>query len=159
MQAIAGVMTRPHGAFAQDLRIEYRRSRALAKLGAVAHAGAVPCVLGSGVPGWVAAILVCLLALSFLAEYRSYRRDHGEAPLRYELDGADRWRCVRPDGSVANLAVCGDPFVHPWLVVLRLKEGRCVHVLVLTFDNCPPDVLRRLRVRLRYPLATPEPAQ
>jgi hypothetical protein len=152
-------MRRPKSAFGQDLCIEFRRSRMLMMLSSAAHAGAVVCVAVSGVPRWAAAILICILALGFLAEFRAYRRDHREQPLRYVLDSGDRWRCIRPDGTAVHLRVRGDPFVQPWLVVLRLTDGRRRHTLVLTADNCHPDTLRRLRVRLRYPLADPEPAR
>lgn len=84
---------------------------------------------------------------------RSLNSRLGQAKLSFRLDGQDRWWLLREDGNALRLKRLPGSFVHPWLVVLRFKDenGR-VYSQALRADNMDPPSLRRLRVRLRFPL-------
>ena len=84
---------------------------------------------------------------------RSLQSRLAQAKLSFRLDGQDRWWLLREDGKALRLKRLPGSFVHPWLVVLRFKDekGR-VHSQALRADNMDAPSLRRLRVRLRFPL-------
>jgi toxin CptA len=63
-------------------------------------------------------------------------------------DGA--WSLIRGDGRERDGRLLGSTYVSPALVVLNFRCGRWrTASLVLLPDNLEPDLLRRLRVRLR----------
>ena len=84
---------------------------------------------------------------------RSLQGRLAQAKLSFRLDGQDRWWLLREDGKALRLQRLPGSLVHPWLVVLRFKdaEGR-VYSQALRADNMDEPSLRRLRVRLRFPL-------
>ena len=84
---------------------------------------------------------------------RSLQSRLAQAKLSFRLDGQDRWQLLREDGKTLRLKRLPGSVVHPWLVVLRFKdeEGR-VYSQALRADNIDEASLRRLRVRLRFPL-------
>lgn len=84
---------------------------------------------------------------------RSLRSRLAQAQLSFRLDGQDRWWLLREDGKALRLRRLPGSFVHPRLVVLRFKDenGR-VYSQALRADNMDAPSLRRLRVRLRFPL-------
>ncbi|MEZ5540555.1 MAG: protein YgfX [Pseudomonadota bacterium] len=62
-------------------------------------------------------------------------------------------RLQRRDGAVAQAALCGQAFVQPWLVILRLAgPGRTRRYQVILPDMLDATTFRRLRVRLRLEL-------
>ena len=83
----------------------------------------------------------------------SLRSRLAQAQLSFRLDGQDRWWLLREDGKALRLKRLPGSLVHPRLVVLRFKDenGR-VYSQVLRADNMDAPSLRRLRVRLRFPL-------
>ncbi len=63
-------------------------------------------------------------------------------------DGA--WSLIQGDGRERDGRLLGSTYVSPALVVLNFRCGRWrTASLVLLADNLEPDLLRRLRVRLR----------
>lgn len=82
------------------------------------------------------------------------RVELGGAPLvvHWGRDGEWRWRSAGRDETVR---LRGDSVVLPWLVILNFDgEGsRRRFSLMLLEDNLDPQLLRRLRVRLRYEAA------
>ncbi len=66
----------------------------------------------------------------------------------------DEWSVITAAGEHASARLLAGFFVSSRLIVLRLRPSgaRSLHV-VLTRANTPPAAFRRLRVRLRYPLA------
>ena len=63
-------------------------------------------------------------------------------------DGA--WSLIQGDGRERDGRLLGSTYVSPALVVLNFRCGRWrTPSLVLLPDNLEPDLLRRLRVRLR----------
>lgn len=84
---------------------------------------------------------------------RSLTSRLAQAKRSFRLDGQDRWWLLREDGKALRLQRLPGSLVHPWLVVLRFKDaaGR-VYSQALLNDNMDAPSLRRLRVRLRFPL-------
>lgn len=67
----------------------------------------------------------------------------------------DEWTLFTTGGEPISARLLTGVFVSTRLVIVRLKPsaGRPLQI-VLTPANTPPDAFRRLRVRLRYPLAS-----
>ena len=64
--------------------------------------------------------------------------------------GDGRWTLTLGSGREVEGRLLGSTFVSPALVVLNFRSGRWrTRSLVLLPDNLDPDLLRRLRVRLR----------
>lgn len=84
---------------------------------------------------------------------RSLKSRLAQAKLSFRLDRQDRWQLLREDGKALRLKRLPGTLVHPWVVVLRFKDeaGR-VYSQVLRTDNMDEASLRRLRMRLRFPL-------
>lgn len=74
----------------------------------------------------------------------------GTGTIRIGLDGT--WRQPLADGSKGRWRPRLPVFVHPWLIVVRLRpldEGTPVRDIVLLPDSLPAEDARRLRVWLR----------
>ena len=72
----------------------------------------------------------------------------GLRELVWQADG--HWCLIQGDGRQREGSLLGSTYVSPALVVLNFRCGRWQYrSLVLMPDNLEPDLLRRLRVRLR----------
>ena len=78
----------------------------------------------------------------------SARRAAPVTRLRIGADGG--LQCQDAVGEWQPMAVLGDSFVSPALIVLRYRDGGAVRVRTLLPDSAPADDLRRLRVSLRW---------
>lgn len=100
----------------------------------------------AALPLWATLGLGIGLAVLIVRAWRAVSRPER---LRVLADG----RVQRLDATDAweDLAVCGDSFVSPALIVLRYRtaDGRA-HALTLLPDSADADALRRLRVSLRW---------
>jgi hypothetical protein len=154
MQAGALRMNEAGSAFESAIRIEYRPSSYVAALLAIAHLGALAAVALAGIPFWCKALAAGLVAASLLRGLRGWLREFRDpAPPVLQLNGRDEWHLLRANGSdpMSRGTEC---VVLPWLVVLHLRDSaRADRFFILAPDSLPPQVLRRLRVRLRFPLA------
>jgi hypothetical protein len=129
---------------------------------AVMHLGAFAAVVLSGIPAAAKLAASVLISASVLAQWRRMRREFPERePPVLQLDGRDEWRLLHADKD-EPMTPGSDTVALPWLVVLHLRDpARTGRFFILTTDNVPRDVLRRLCVRLRYPLDSvkrPSPA-
>lgn len=68
------------------------------------------------------------------------------------LTSENEWFVVNQDNETLIASERQGSFVHPLMVLLRLRCQKKNLSIILTHDNLQEDVLRRLRVRLRYPV-------
>lgn len=137
--------------FDAPLYLPLSSSRLLLRWWLLVHVGALSVVLINSVTPVVGLCGIVLLALhaAWWRRTRLHLSPDGVSALLSLADG--RWRVTLRDGSVHEAVLSGNPFVSRTLTAfsLRLAGGRTRHVLIAS-DSAPPDVYRRLRVRLRF---------
>lgn len=133
------------------LAIRPRFSRSLAAFVLFSHlvAGAAVVLLPVAWPWRVGLGLLVLVSLVY--QWTLHVRPLQPNALReltWEADGT--WTLIRVSGETVTATLLPSTFVGVGLVVLNL---RCTKLrtcsMVLLWDNLDPDLLRRLRVRLR----------
>ena len=130
---------------APAIAFDYRPSRRLAA-GIVAIALlSIVAVAFSGIAGWLGAVVgfaACVYAALALWRFLA-------SPVRrVAWHTAGHWRLLDADGEEHAVELRHAAVRGSWIVLsLRRSDGRRV-ALVLTPDNCPADVQRRLRIRL-----------
>ncbi len=72
------------------------------------------------------------------------------SPVELILNDMEEWLLILAEGQTVEVVLRSGAFVHPLLVVLPFKYGLRFPVVILTPDVVDQDLLRRLRVRLRF---------
>ncbi len=139
----------------QALIIKPARSRYLALFIIAVHLGAMGTVGWSGLPAHlkfsVAILILGAFARTILAWWFEFDRSQ---KYEFVLTVAGAWLRHGPGGHTLALVALPPVFVHPGLIVVRLRSSsRPVirHDLILLPDNLDAATTRRLRVRLRLP--------
>ena len=101
-------------------------------------------------PGLQLSMLV-LIAISLVHTFRTHvLRTNGYAIRTVEWDGKGEWVLLMASGKIVPAQLRRTSYVQPWLVILNFSLGRfSSRTLILLPDAVDPEVLRRLRVRLR----------
>jgi toxin CptA len=136
------------------LTLSPRLSRRLAAFVALTHAGAAACVLALPVSWpWRVAGLAAI-ALSGLWQGLTHLWPRAPWAVRQALLGEDGWELTLGSGRRVQARLAPSTYVGARLVVLNFRGPpwrRCS--MVLPPDALDPDLLRRLRVRLRLGVA------
>lgn len=141
------------------LRIQVGKSVVLAAALVTGHAIAVVCTMVSLPPG---AAFLATAAIVASAVYR-LRLDvlqySADAIVELLLREGGRCELITRGGRTLAGQVQGSTFTSPWLIVvnIRLEPDRRRRSLVLARDSAAADVLRELRVWLRYRCAGKPP--
>jgi hypothetical protein len=139
----------------QVLIIRPVRSRYLAFFITAVHLGALVTVTWSGLPAHFKVIAIILILGTFTRTIRTWWVDFDRTRKdEFMLTAAGAWLRQGPGGQAVALVVVPPVFVHPCLIVVRLRcSSRPLvrHDLILLPDNLDPATSRRLRVRLRFP--------
>jgi hypothetical protein len=156
LQAGALRVDKAGNALEHPIRIEWRPSLRVAALLATVHLGALAAVALAGIPGWLKFVIDALIAAVFIGRARRTLREYLDpAPPVLQLNRRDEWHLLRAGGS-DRLAPGSESFSHPSLIVLHLRDAAgASRFFVLAGDNAGRDDLRRLRVRLRFPISRP----
>lgn len=128
------------------LDLEPRPSRRLTWLLAAAHTAGAACLWLTGLPLWVCGLGTLLVSAEW---YRVRRQVVSDRSVRVLWENG-QWRLIDRGGESGPVALCGDSYVHPQLIILnfRLPRRRRRSVVLLS-DSLPAQDLRRLRVVLR----------
>ena len=131
--------------------IPYRPSRQVCLFNTLVHAGAVVSLVLADIPHGAAV----LIGAGVLAHYGYYLGRHlSPENICFKLDRGDRWQLLREGNEAADLKLLPGALAHPHIVVLCFREaGGRPRSCVLTRDNLDAQTLRRLRVRLRWPIS------
>ena len=133
---------------ATTLRIEPGYSRLIAGAVVLGHVGALTFL--TAVPfAWWLPLVVLAVVVSLWRSWPVYvaRRRAPAYVVTWEGDG--RWIWCDAGREPIPCRLVPPTFVHPRLVVLNLACDGARRSVVLVSDNVDPDLLRRLRVRLR----------
>lgn len=132
------------------MRFELRKSRTVALWLAAAHGGGVLAVWGSALPTIAAGLLSALAAASFVRGLRLHAlRSAPNAIVRIVFEPGIRLGLA--DGRSCRAELRAPPFLHPWLVVLRLDSDTGRTVVLAPPDSLFPQALHKaLRRRLRH---------
>ena len=130
--------------------IPYRPSKRVCLFNSLVHAGALFCLVLTDIQFGLAG----LIGAGVLAHYGCYLKQFlFPEDVCFKLDRGDRWQLLRENHEAVDLKLLPGALVHPRIVVLCFREpGRRTRACVLTHDNLDQQTLRRLRVRLRWPL-------
>jgi toxin CptA len=123
-------------------------SRRLAALVLLTHGAALAAALALPGPWRLAAIGVTLSLAYHWWVHVARRAPWSVASATWDADG--RWQVVQRRGREIEARLSPATFVSTWLVVLSLRSGALGRIPLPLFpDALDPEVLRRLRVRLR----------
>lgn len=139
------------GPLESALVIRYRPSRWIFCVVVALHAGALPVLVPTALPGWLKGVIAALVIAGLVAAATRYRREQfSRQQLR--LTPANAWLLEHAGGESEPLALLPGSLLHPDLMILRFRGARGSRpVFVLSVDNVDADTRRRLRVRLRFP--------
>lgn len=139
------------GRFAYPIRIIIRNSKWLAVYFLASHIGAIIVLLFVAIP-FRAYIFISLLILCNLVYllYLHYFNTSPFSPVEIYLDHEDNWWITCRNGIAKRVELRGACFVHPKLIILRLGQAMHGFNFILTPDVVDHDLLRRLRVRLKF---------
>jgi len=133
----------------RELDIAVRPSAYLTAILAIAHVGALGCVLLLPLDWVFRAILAVPVVLGLLVHIRAV------TPVHYRVVTRCRWAA---DGSWTLWEESGGPWavegrallVHPWMTILGFHcQGERPWSVVILPDSADPELRRRLNVRLR----------
>ena len=115
------------------------------------HLGAGACLGCADVPVGLTAGGLCLLAAHLVASVRAHaRRSAANAVVELIRGDHSRWRVVTRAGRVVEGEVLAGSLVHPFLVLLGIRDSSGARIRVIVPPNAlAPEQFRRLRVALR----------
>ncbi|HEX6591189.1 MAG TPA: protein YgfX [Moraxellaceae bacterium] len=128
-----------------------RPSRFLLCLAAVLHIAAAGAMLASALP-WPAQALLMLLIL--FSAFHAWKVELSVRGLRL-LEQGGGWYLIENDKAIP--VTLSRVRVWRYLVLLDIEMADRRQRLVLVPDALPPEVFRRLRVRLKYARLQPAP--
>ena len=134
------------------ISVHYRPPAWLYKGLLVSHLGAMLCLFPVAIMLWLKILLGLAIGGSMIRYQRDYiTQRHTFAPTQLILTPDDEWFRIKHNGDSQDITLLAGAWVHPWLIVLRFVDGNHQsYSYILTADNVDPEVLRQLRVRLRY---------
>ena len=141
-------------AFALPIRIKYQPPQGLFVYLTVIHSVSLLCLYPPAVPYWSKCVLAVLILFSYGVYLRKYHYARGH-PVEVILLPDGGWRLVIPvrqEPQIYNMDLLPGAFVHPVLVILTLRGDPGRFSFIFTMGNVEGATLRRLRVRLRYPI-------
>ena len=102
-------------------------------------------------PASATALLILTLLASFWCTYRTYRKTERHL-LSAQLREDNNWLLVARSGEIILAETTNASFITRNLMIFTLREplNGQLWMLSVARDNAPPDVLRRLFVRMRY---------
>ena len=143
--------------FELPLRIDIKPSFWLASGLTGGHLGACLVLFGVKLPLAIKLLIAMAILASLLHTVRTYiLQKNPHSPVQLLLDVMDEWHLTTANGETCEVTLRTGALVHPLLVVLPFRHGMRFPVVILASDVIDADMLRRLRVRLRYkrPLAS-----
>jgi hypothetical protein len=116
-----------------------------------AHLFAFAAVLDAGIPWVIRGLLVVAVGVSLVHVWRRHvARIEPSAVRSMRLTGEGSVECEFASSAVRAAMIAGSPFIHPWLVLLRIRtDDGVVHPIVIARDAARSDEFHRLRVYLR----------
>ena len=145
-----GILVDMDSAFELPIHISYRPPSWLAIALIINHIGAIICIFIVAVPVWVAAIITTAVMAGLIRSLSGYLHDRRVLPARQLiLNSSNQWRLVDAHGD-RRIRLLPGAFVHEQLLVLRFQDDRRRVSFILSPASVNRDVLRRLRVRLRF---------
>lgn len=139
--------------FILPIRIYYRPPGSLYVFLSFIHFISMLYLFFTALPLWSRELLALIIICSYVGYLRNYvRRRRRRVELILQPD--NEWRLVdlnRSDHDSCKMTLIHGAFVHPLLVIVKLRGPSGYYTFLLTRENTDADSLRRLRVRLLYP--------
>ncbi len=148
-----GQMTIDKSGFELPLRLSLQPSNWVMAVIYLSHFGALLCTYYSNIP-MLPMQITCLMILSSLAYwYYRYIYQFKQTPVELLLNDKDEWYISEEGGDMAPAVLLPESLVHTHLIVLMFKQKKRNRCVILTSDNLPKMIFRRLSVRLRFTLS------
>ncbi len=135
----------------QKLIVDIRPSRRLALFISLTHFAALLVIARLGIQYPVLLLLLVPVLVSGIRSWRVHGLLRGDRAVRRVEWGPDgEWTLFGPDGDRRSALLQSNGIVLPWITLLNFSLGglRRRHLILLK-DNCDPNQVRRLRVRLK----------
>ncbi len=133
------------------LRLAPKRSTTLLIFVLAAHIGAVGMVALLPLEFGLQLLILLAVTVSLIQAFRTHLFCSSSAAIRsveWSCDG--EWRLFTATGDELAAQLKASSYLQPWLVVLNFSTSRFGRrSLILLPDAIDPELLRRLRVRLR----------
>ena len=118
----------------------------------IIHLLAVLVILMTGLTWPVKYLLIFICCTGLFYVIRNYILLTGKnSIIRLLLNHVDEWWLTTAQGDTVNATLLPGALVHPMLVILPFRSQSGKHTVILSPDVINNDMLRRLRVRLKYP--------
>lgn len=118
----------------------------------IIHFLAIPVIVMTALAWPAKALLAITIGGSLYFVKRNYIQLQGRNSIvRVVLDDADEWWLSTARGDTIHATLLPAAFVHPLLITLPFQSHGRKYTVILTPDIVNANMLRRLRVRLRYP--------
>lgn len=135
----------------RELDIALRPSAYLTAILAMAHLGALGCVLVLPWDWAVRALLAVPVCLGLLMNLPAVTSTPSRVVTRFRWSRDGLWVVWDGTGRPGQTQAGRGLLVHPWMTILdfRHRGGRRSRFVVILPDSADPDLRRRLNVRLR----------
>jgi len=138
--------------FIRPIRLPANQTRLLAGFVVLIHAGALTLLLLSALPvvgKWLG--VITLFGHGGWQLQQSWPRLNPRLVRQIMLKTDDSWWWADARGHWQTAQLLPGSFIHPFMVVLRLRTVKGCRRAVIVANPANRDHLRRLCVRLRYP--------
>jgi toxin CptA len=115
------------------------------------HMLAIPVVFMTDLVWYVEIVLVIAVCISLIVVTRNYIYRQGpNSIVSIMLSETDEWWLTTESDETFKAGLLPAALVHPLLVALQFRARDRNYNVILTPDAVDKDMLRRLRVRLRF---------
>ncbi len=134
-----------------SLRLTPKRSTVLLSFMLIAHIGAMGVVLLLPLEFWLQCLLLLVVMMSLTQAICTHLLRSNESAIRSaEWNSEGEWTLLTANGDELAAQLKASSYLQPWCVVLNFSISRFGwRSLILLPDAVDPELLRRLRVRLR----------
>lgn len=140
--------------FLQSLRLNVRPLHSLLTVLILTHGGAVLLVLHTALPGWLQTVLAGIAGLhGYIMLQKHILLADPRQPREVVLNARGQWLLTDGRGRTMSAELLADALIQPFMVALRFRTAYGIQRVLIVMNKDNADTLRRLRVRLRYPVA------
>lgn len=139
--------------FALPIRLTLKPSRWITTTVSVLYAGACICTLFANISPLIMLIMSLIACASFSHWYYNNVYSLKRSNTQLILTDKDEWYISDDNTDKVLWQLSPISFVHKWLIVLTLQQGRHKKHIILSFDNVSKPTFRYLSVRLRFSLS------
>ncbi len=142
--------------FELPIRFNYREPRWLPVYYITLHIGAFICSIANGMPLWIRGLLILYILSSLFLWFKARRfRIYESCSLEINLNVRNEWTVRKKNGPEITANLLFAKAFNEKLIFIRLKSVNGKRYDIWLNRSCADETtLRRLRVRLLFPIST-----